>query len=490
MAHIFANGIQENASAPGTGAVTVTGAVPGYRQFSSKCAVGDTVHYRIEAVNGLGIPQGDWEVGRGTYSAANTLTRTTVLESSNANAAVNFTGACRVQLTVLAPNTSAQALADWQDLLMTSQSQGQAAVGGSGTYGVTRVTNPGGGALGSSNATETGAIKITLPVSWTNSMLRFTVKIYNYSGGDGLAPDRTIHIGGYTYSTTPAWLNTFAYQEGAGPDVNVRFGHDGTFCCVWIGEVADTWQIPQIAITEVEVGYTGQSPAKTWANGWALSFVTAFVGTPVVVSMIMGASRRVAGVMAASDTSASFEIRNNGGTGDSNLAMIRFWAIGNYGIKLGLRADGYFGLGGWSSATWRWYVSPGGDMVAAGNVIAYSDERLKTNWKELPKNYVYRLSNTRVGVYDRTDTKLRQVGVSAQSLRKLLPWAVTKGIDGKLGVSYGHAALASAIALAKDNVALRKELKDEIKTRKVLERRLARLEKTVLALAAPKKGKK
>jgi hypothetical protein len=295
----------------------LAGAVAGYKPFSGACAVGDTVHYRIEAVNSQGVPTGPFEIGRGTYSAADTLTRTTVIESSNANAAVNFSGDLRASITVLSPATSQQVLLDW--------------LGALSSYGA-------------------------------------------------------------------------------------------------------------------------------------------------------------AGNMLQNDASATFEIKNNGGTGDTNMAMLRFNAVGNYQVKLGLRADGVFGVGGSTAATWRWYVNcANGDQVGAGNVTGYSDERLKTNWKDLPVNYVLRLAKVRVGVFDRLDTPLRQVGVSAQSLRKLLPWAVVKGKDGILSVAYGNAALASCVELAKDNVSLRKELNEERKARKALERRLDRIEKALTSTAKVKK---
>jgi hypothetical protein len=124
MAHKFANSVLETCTAPGTGACTLTGAVFGYQTFASECAVNDTVHYRIEAVNGLGIPTGDWELGRGTYSATNVLTRTTVYESSNANAAVNFAGAVRVSITALSPATAAQVRTDWLSALNAIQQGG------------------------------------------------------------------------------------------------------------------------------------------------------------------------------------------------------------------------------------------------------------------------------------------------------------------------------------------------------------------------------
>lgn len=172
----------------------------------------------------------------------------------------------------------------------------------------------------------------------------------------------------------------------------------------------------------------------------------------------------IAGAMVQNNTTASFEVKNNGGTGENNLAMIRFHATGAYGVKLGLRADGFFGLGGWSAATWRWYVNCGnGDMVAAGNVTAYSDETLKDNWHSLPADFVERLAAVKTGTYDRIDTGERQVGVGAQSLSPLLPEAVSEGIDGKLTVAYGNAALAAAVMLARRVIALENKI-DELRS--------------------------
>lgn len=90
MAHIWADRVAETTTTTGTGALTLAGAVTGYRAFSSVCSTSDTVTYAIEAVDSNGVPTGDWEIGVGTYSGVNTLTRTTVIKSSNANAAVNL----------------------------------------------------------------------------------------------------------------------------------------------------------------------------------------------------------------------------------------------------------------------------------------------------------------------------------------------------------------------------------------------------------------
>lgn len=67
-----------------TSPFTLLGAVAGYRAFSAVALNnGDTFYYTIHAGT-------EWEVGLGTRTGATTFTRTTVLASSNAGAAVTF----------------------------------------------------------------------------------------------------------------------------------------------------------------------------------------------------------------------------------------------------------------------------------------------------------------------------------------------------------------------------------------------------------------
>jgi hypothetical protein len=89
--------VLETSTTTGTGALTLAGAVTGYKTFAtaerddgSAIQVGDVVPYYIEAVDANGVPTGAYESGIGTYSAAATLTRTTVLKSSNADAVVTL----------------------------------------------------------------------------------------------------------------------------------------------------------------------------------------------------------------------------------------------------------------------------------------------------------------------------------------------------------------------------------------------------------------
>ena len=102
----------------------------------------------------------------------------------------------------------------------------------------------------------------------------------------------------------------------------------------------------------------------------------------------------------------------------------------------------------------------GANFIAAGNLSANSDERLKENWRPVVDDFVAQLAEVKSGVYDRIDNAFAktQVGVSAQSLQRLVPEAVSADSHGILSVAYGNAALVAAVELAKEVVELRAEL--------------------------------
>lgn len=108
MAHITEDRILESSTTTGTGAFTLAGAITGFRTFAAVMAVNDTCWYAIWSVDANGTPTGEFESGLGTYSATNTLTRTTVLESSNAGAAVTFTAGTKYAALTLSANKTAQ----------------------------------------------------------------------------------------------------------------------------------------------------------------------------------------------------------------------------------------------------------------------------------------------------------------------------------------------------------------------------------------------
>ena len=92
MALVVKDRVKETTTTTGTGTVTLAGAPSGYQSFS---VIGDsnTTYYAITSGN-------DWEVGIGTYTASGTtLSRDTILESSNAGSAITLSGTSDVFCT-------------------------------------------------------------------------------------------------------------------------------------------------------------------------------------------------------------------------------------------------------------------------------------------------------------------------------------------------------------------------------------------------------
>lgn len=99
-----------------------------------------------------------------------------------------------------------------------------------------------------------------------------------------------------------------------------------------------------------------------------------------------------------------------------------------------------------------------GNLTAVGNITAFSDESLKENWADLGADFIERLAGVKSGTYDRKDVDLRQAGVSAQALLKVLPEAVQEGEGGILSVAYGNASLVAAVELSRAVMDLRKRM--------------------------------
>jgi hypothetical protein len=107
MALVLADRVKETTGTTGTGTVTLLGAVSGYQSFS---VVGNanTTYYAIVGATT------EWEVGIGTYtSSGTTLSRDTVLASSNAGSLVTFSAGTKdvfvtqpAEVTVVSSNNS------------------------------------------------------------------------------------------------------------------------------------------------------------------------------------------------------------------------------------------------------------------------------------------------------------------------------------------------------------------------------------------------
>ena len=93
MALALYDRVQQTGTANTTVSFTLSGSVTGYQSFAA-IGNGNTTFY------GSTDTSGNWEVGVGTYSTTGpTLTRTTILSSSNSGSAVTFSGTVTVFVT-------------------------------------------------------------------------------------------------------------------------------------------------------------------------------------------------------------------------------------------------------------------------------------------------------------------------------------------------------------------------------------------------------
>ena len=87
MALVINDRVKETSTTTGTGTFNLAGAETGYESFVSGVGTGNTTYYAIE-LNAAG----EWEVGIGTVTSGSpdTLSRDTIISSSNSDAAVTF----------------------------------------------------------------------------------------------------------------------------------------------------------------------------------------------------------------------------------------------------------------------------------------------------------------------------------------------------------------------------------------------------------------
>ena len=87
MALVINDRVKETSTTTGSGTLNLAGAETGYESFVSGVGTGNTTYYAIE-LNAAG----EWEVGIGTVTSGSpdTLSRDTIISSSNSDAAVTF----------------------------------------------------------------------------------------------------------------------------------------------------------------------------------------------------------------------------------------------------------------------------------------------------------------------------------------------------------------------------------------------------------------
>jgi len=176
MALVLKDRVKETSTTAGTGTLTLAGAVSGFQSFAA-VGNGNTTYYAIaDSITG------DWEVGIGTYtSSGTTLSRTTVLSSSNGGSLVNFA-------------------ANSKDVFVTYPSSKSAYQDAAGVIAQTSF-----GAITATSAALTSGTITTAPTGATD--------IVNKEYADSISSGLNYHQP-VNYASTAA-LATYTYNNGA-----------------------------------------------------------------------------------------------------------------------------------------------------------------------------------------------------------------------------------------------------------------------------------
>lgn len=210
MPLVLKDRVKETTTTTGTGTVTLGGAVAGFQSFSV-IGNGNTTYYTI--TNGT-----DWEVGIGTYtSSGTTLSRDTILESSNSGSAVNWgVGSKDVFVTYPAEQAVVNTQVSAGLAIPTPSNSATAAGSGAIAIGSGSASFGGSVAIGSSaQASNTGAVALGL--SATASGLYATVSGGRVSTASGAY---TVVSGGRDNSATSS------YSVVSGGQANTASGNN------------------------------------------------------------------------------------------------------------------------------------------------------------------------------------------------------------------------------------------------------------------------
>jgi hypothetical protein len=471
MALVVKDRVKETTSTTGTGTITLSGAASGYQSFS---AVGDgnTTYYAI-----IDVENSDWEIGLGTYTASGTtLSRDTVLESSNAGSLVNFSAGTKTVFSTYPAEKSV-----FTDDVPTA---------------VSELTNDSGYITGNQSITLSGDVSGTGTTSISVSLAADSVGSNEIAAnsvsaselnvtGDGTSTQflRSDGDGSFTWAV-PTDTNT-TYSAGSGltltgttfsnssPDQTVSLTGSGAT------SISGTYPSFTISSTDTNTTYTAGSGlsltgttfsiGQDVATGNSPTFANLYVGANIyhqgdtdtrilfgtnTITMVTGNSSEITvnatGVRLGDSGNGYFQPV----TGNYGSVQIDGGAHGGWeGYSIGGRAvfmhDNASGTGLYNDADNEWLLycahnghtgfyangverarlETDGDLHADGNVIAYSttisDERLKENIVGIDGalDKVAQL-NGYTFTY-KTDGKI-SAGLIAQEVEKVLPEAVSE----------------------------------------------------------------
>ena len=188
------------------------------------------------------------------------------------------------------------------------------------------------------NSVLTGIMKIRLPVNWSNTMGVYKIMIYEYNGRGS----SEITISFYNYSSSESYYN-YSYQLNGAFEGEVRIAHDGSGCCILLGDTAYTWNYPKIYMYQV---FGGQNvPSNYVDQPFNLSIIASTSGLTKITPVPKTSMNK-------HDTNYIRALNKNGYYGmavveDDDNTYIRAPRLGIIPYSSGQPGEGMLGTAGW-----------------------------------------------------------------------------------------------------------------------------------------------
>lgn len=192
--------------------------------------------------------------------------------------------------------------------------------------------------LNNGSSSVTGTIKIRLPVTWTNTMGVYKIMLYEYNNRGS----SEITVSFYNYSSSQSYHN-YSYQLNGAFEGAVRIAHDGSKCCILLGDTSYTWNYPKVYVHQI---FGGQNiSANYFDTNFNISIITSEAGLSKITSIPKTSMNK-------HDTNYIRALNKNGYygmaiVGNSDNVYIRAPRLGIIPYSSGNPGEGMLGTAGW-----------------------------------------------------------------------------------------------------------------------------------------------
>lgn len=124
----------------------------------------------------------------------------------------------------------------------------------------------------------TGTLKIRLPITWTNTMGVYKIMLYEYNGRGS----SEITVSFYNYLSSQSYYN-YSYQLNGAFEGAVRIAHDGSGCCILLGDTSYNWNYIKVYVYQVFNGH--DVPSNYVDQPYNISIITSEAGLSKVTSI-------------------------------------------------------------------------------------------------------------------------------------------------------------------------------------------------------------